>query len=87
MSFDKKELLSKLEKALDTIRPHLKVDGGDVEIVDVNEEFEVRVKWLGNCEFCAMSAMTMKAGIQEAIKTQVPEITRVIAVNGVEFAQ
>ncbi len=87
MSFDKKELISKLDKALDTIRPHLKVDGGDVEIVDVNEDFEVKVKWLGNCEFCSMSAMTMKAGIQEAIKQQVPEIKSVTAVNGVEFAQ
>jgi Fe-S cluster biogenesis protein NfuA len=83
---EKTELLSKLDKALDTVRPHLKVDGGDVELVDVSDDLVVSIKWLGNCEFCSMSAMTMRAGIKEAIIQQVPEIKEVIPVNGVAVA-
>jgi len=87
MSTDEKnELLQRLDKALDTVRPHLKVDGGDVEVVDVTEKMEVYIKWLGNCEFCSMSAMTMRAGIKEAIIQQVPEIKDVLPVNGVEVS-
>ena len=65
-----KRLRSCVDAALDDIRPHLKVDGGDVEVVDVTEENVVQVRWLGNCENCFMSAMTMKAGIEEAIKNK-----------------
>lgn len=83
---DKKALIGRLDKALDTVRPHLKVDGGDVEIVDVSDDLVVSIKWLGNCEFCSMSAMTMRAGIKEAIIQQVPEIKEVIPVNGVAVA-
>ncbi len=81
---EKLKLIKRLDRALDTVRPHLRVDGGDVEIVDVNDKLEVSVKWLGNCEFCSMSAMTMRAGIKEAIIQQVPEIKDVYPVNGVE---
>lgn len=87
MEINKEALLLKLDQALDTIRPHLKVDGGDVEVVDVTEDLTVQIKWIGNCEFCSMSAMTMKAGIQEAIKQQVPEVKNVVAINGVQIAK
>ena len=79
------ELLQKIEAALDTIRPHLATDGGDVEVVEITEDMVVKVKWLGNCENCFMSAMTMKAGIEQAIKGKVPGITGVEAINGVEM--
>lgn len=80
---EKKELIQKVDAALDAVRPHLKVDGGNVEIVDITEDMEVTIKWLGNCEFCSMSVMTMKAGIEQAIMQNIPEIKSVRAVNGV----
>ena len=82
----KNVLKDKVNKALEDIRPHLMVDGGDIELVDITEDLDVQVRWLGNCEFCSMSAMTMRAGIEQAIKSQVPEIQNVLAVNGVHSA-
>lgn len=79
----KNVLKDKVNKALEDIRPHLMVDGGDIELVDITKDLDVQVRWLGNCEFCSMSAMTMRAGIEQAIKSQVPEIQNVLAVNGV----
>ncbi len=76
----KTDLLTKIDEALDTIRPHLAVDGGNVELLDVNEEGVVKIKWLGNCRNCDMSVMTLKAGIEQAIKGRVPEVTSVEAV-------
>ncbi len=84
MTNQEKELLAqKVDKALDSIRPHLKIDGGDIEVIHVSDDLEVEIKWLGNCEFCSMSTMTMKAGVEQAIKTMVPEIKSVRAINGV----
>jgi Fe-S cluster biogenesis protein NfuA len=80
--FDREEMIAKVDEALDDVRPHLKVDGGNVEVVDVNEKGEVKIKWLGNCENCSMSAMTMRAGVAEAIKSKLPEIKHVEAING-----
>lgn len=77
------ELLNKVEKALDEIRPHLNVDGGDIEIVEVTDDMRLIVKWVGNCEWCSMSVLTMRAGIEQVIKNKVPEIAAVEAVNGV----
>ncbi|MEM6379180.1 MAG: NifU family protein [Bacteroidota bacterium] len=79
-SEQKTSLLSKIDEALDTVRPHLAVDGGDVELVDVDETGVVKIKWLGNCRNCNMSVMTLKAGIEQAIKGRVPEVTSVEAV-------
>ncbi|MCB0619799.1 MAG: NifU family protein [Saprospiraceae bacterium] len=79
---DKDSLLLKINEALEDIRPHLAVDGGDVEVLDITDDLTVRIKWLGNCVNCTMSTMTMKAGIEQAIKGKVPEIKTVEAVNG-----
>ena len=78
---DKTALLHQIELALDDIRPHLAVDGGDVEVVDVTDEMTVQVKWLGACESCSMSVMTMKAGVEQAIRSRLPQIRSVEAVN------
>lgn len=78
---EKLELLESIDRALDSIRPHLQEDGGDVEVVDVTDEKFVKVKWLGNCQSCNMSMFTMKAGIEQTIKNVLPEITGVEAVN------
>ena len=79
---DKQNLLERVDSALDDIRPHLAVDGGDGELVDITEDNWVQIKWLGNCESCNMSMMTMRAGIEQTIRIKVPEISGVVAVNG-----
>ena len=78
---DKSALLEQVNLALDDIRPFLAVDGGNVEVVDITPELIVQVKWLGNCQNCSMSAMTMKAGIEQAVKSKLPNIVAVVAVN------
>jgi Fe-S cluster biogenesis protein NfuA len=78
-----KDVLEKVNEALDEVRPHLVVDGGNIEIVDITDDMELIVKWLGNCEFCNMSAMTLRAGIEQAIRNKVPIIKSVKAINGV----
>lgn len=80
---DKQQLMERVEAALSTIRPHLKVDGGDVEVVDITDDMFVKIRWMGMCETCGMSAMTLKAGISEAIRGKIPEIAGVEPVNGV----
>ena len=79
---NKEEILQKAELALESIRPHLATDGGDLEIVELTDEMVLKFKWLGNCETCSMSTMTMKGGIEYTIKSKVPEIEAVEAVNG-----
>jgi Fe-S cluster biogenesis protein NfuA len=69
-----------VEKALDEIRPHLKADGGDVELVEVSEEGVVKVRLLGACEGCPMREMTLTQGITRFIKKRVPEIKEVQSV-------
>jgi Fe-S cluster biogenesis protein NfuA len=81
-TIDKQDWLERIHGALDEVRPHLAVDGGDVQVVDITPEFEVQVKWTGNCEFCEMSAMTLRAGIEQTLKNKFPQIQSVTAVNG-----
>jgi len=74
-------LTEQVEQALETIRPYLIADGGDVAIEEITEDKVVKLKLLGNCGSCKMSFMTMKAGIEQAIMKAVPEIKSVVAVN------
>ena len=69
----------KVEKALKDIRPHLQADGGDVELVDV-ENGIVKVRLTGACAGCPMSQMTLKQGIEGYIKKAIPEILSVESV-------
>jgi Fe-S cluster biogenesis protein NfuA len=73
-------MISKIENALEQVRPFLKADGGDISLVEVTDDNVVRVKLLGACKGCSISHITMKAGIEEAIKNAVPEIRTVEAV-------
>ncbi|MEM1122750.1 MAG: NifU family protein [Bacteroidota bacterium] len=82
-SAEKQVLIEKIDHALNDIRPHLAVDGGNVEVVDVTDDMVLQIKWLGNCSSCSMSAMTMRAGIEQTLQGKVPEIQGVEAVNGV----
>lgn len=79
----KAEILAKIDSALDDVRPHLKVDGGNVEVIDYTDDQIVVIKWLGTCQSCNMSTMTMKAGLEQAIRSKLPEIKGVRAINGI----
>ena len=81
MTSNKEQLLERIENALASIRPHLAADGGNIEVVDITDDMRVKIKWMGNCETCSMSAMTMKAGIEFTIKSAIPEVIAVEAVN------
>ncbi len=80
---DKIQLIERIEMALDHIRPHLAADGGNIEVVDISEDKIVKIKWLGNCQGCTMSTMTMRAGVEETLKREVPEVEGVEAINGI----
>lgn len=71
----------KIEEALNSIRPYLEADGGNVELLEITDDLVVKVELQGACKSCSMSSMTMKAGIEETIRKAVPEISRVEAVN------
>lgn len=69
-----KNILDKVESALDTIRPYLETDGGNVRIVELSGDGILKLEFVGNCQGCPMSSMTFKAGVEEAVKRLVPEI-------------
>jgi Fe-S cluster biogenesis protein NfuA len=76
-----KELLNRVEIALDSIRPYLETDGGNVRVVDITPNFLLRLEFVGNCGNCPMSTMTFKAGVEEAVKRLVPEIKSIEVVS------
>ncbi|MGB0429241.1 MAG: NifU family protein [Bacteroidia bacterium] len=83
MNIEKHKLLiDKVQIALESIRPFLQRDGGDVELIDVSENHEVSIKLTGTCASCNMRGMTMKNGIEESVKRAVPEIKSIIEVAG-----
>ena len=76
-----KNIVSKIKTAIASMRPFLEADGGDMELVEISDDLIVRVKLLGACSNCNMSDMTLKAGLEEAIKHAVPEIKAVEAIE------
>ncbi len=75
------ELRDRIEESLDSIRPYLLADGGSVRLLNVTPDMVVELELLGACGTCPMSAMTLRAGIEQALKRSVPQIARVEAVN------
>lgn len=75
------ELHRQVEEALDMIRPYLMADGGSVRLLDITPDMVVELELMGACGTCPMSTMTLRAGIEQALKRTVPQITRVEAVN------
>ncbi len=75
------QLIEKIERSLDSMRPYLAADGGNVRVLDISDDRVVRLELLGSCGSCPMSAMTFKGGLEEAVMRAVPEISRVEAVN------
>jgi Fe-S cluster biogenesis protein NfuA len=80
-SLNKQELMIKVNEAIEQLRPFLHADGGDMELVDITDEAVVQVRLLGSCSDCSMSMMTLKAGLEDAVKKIAPEIQSVEAVQ------
>ncbi len=68
-----------VEKALGEIRPYLQADGGDVELVEVTEDGVVKVRLTGACGTCPFAQMTLKMGVEQALKKMVPSVKEVVA--------
>jgi len=79
------ELTRKIESSLNSIRPYLKADGGDVKVNHISEDNVVQLEFVGACGNCSMSTMTFKAGVEAAIKRDVPEIKSIEVINLIPF--
>jgi Fe-S cluster biogenesis protein NfuA len=77
----KEETISRVESALDSIRPYLEADGGNVRVIELTDDNILRLEFVGACGNCPMSTMTFKAGVEEAIKRAVPEIATIEVAN------
>ncbi|MCX7861831.1 MAG: NifU family protein [Bacteroidales bacterium] len=77
---NREEIVSKVESIIEQLRPYLQDDGGDLELVEITEDFIVKVKLKGACGSCPYSLMTLKNGVEDAIKRNVPEIKEVVGV-------
>ncbi len=74
-------LSERVEKALEKIRPYLVADGGDISVVDITEDMVLRVEMKGACNGCPFSMQTLKAGVEMAVRNEVPEIKEVVDIN------
>jgi Fe-S cluster biogenesis protein NfuA len=80
-AYSTEELIQKIEASLDSIRPYLLADGGNVKVLEITEDKTVKLEFVGACGSCPMSTMTFKAGVQEAIKKAVPDIKSIEVIN------
>jgi Fe-S cluster biogenesis protein NfuA len=79
-SLSKKQVLEKVNHAIDSIRPYLISDGGDIELVEITEDLVVKVKLVGACQGCPFSLQTLNAGIEQAIRSELPELKELVSV-------
>ncbi len=79
MSINKQEIEAKVLSSMEQLRPFLLADGGDMELMEITDDAVVVVRLLGACSDCSMSMMTLKAGLEEAVKRNAPEVKSVVA--------
>ena len=77
---DARSLRERVSAVLDTLRPMLQSDGGDIELVDVEDDGVVKVRLQGACVGCPSASMTLGMGIERNLKDRIPEVTRVVCV-------
>lgn len=77
----REEILKRVNASIELIRPYLQNDGGDISLVEVTTDNVVKVKLHGACGSCPYSIMTLKNGVEQSIRRDVPEIKEVVAVN------
>lgn len=80
------ELRKSIEGALDEIRPFLKSDGGDIELISIEDDSLVKVQLMGTCVDCTVNQMTLKSGVEMTIKKHAPQIKEVINVKADQLA-
>jgi len=78
-----KKILNKIEGALEDFRPYLEADGGNISLIEVTDDYVVKVKLLGACETCSVSMMTLKNGVELAVKSAVPKVKEVIEISSI----
>ena len=71
----------RVETTLQELRPYLEADGGDIRLVEITEDLVVRIELMGACADCSMINMTLKGGVESALKKAVPELTAIEAIN------
>jgi len=76
---DQKIINEKVVKALNRVRPYLQNDGGDIDLIEITDDLTVKVKLTGACHGCPFAMQTLKAGVEQAIMQEVPEIKKVIS--------
>ena len=76
-----KRIINKIEAALDDIRPYLRSDGGDISLIEITDDYIVKVKLMGACQTCHVSMMTLKNGVEVAVKNAVPKVKQVVEVS------
>lgn len=81
MEYTKEELNQKVQNVLEQVRPYLQADGGDINFVEITEDYTVNVELTGACGTCAFSTMTLKNGVEATLKKALPQIKEVVAVN------
>lgn len=79
----KLNLIGRAKEALESIRPYLEADGGNITVESISDDLTLHVQLHGACSSCSMSEMTLRAGVEEAIKHAVPEIQHVVAINSI----
>ncbi|HBP45175.1 MAG TPA: hypothetical protein DD635_04690 [Flavobacteriales bacterium] len=75
------DITERVEQALEGLRPYLEADGGDISLVEVTQDHHVKVELHGACADCQMIHMTMKGGVEQAIRQAAPEVVKVEAIN------
>ena len=75
------DLQHRIQTTLDELRPYLKADGGDIRLVEITDDLVVRIELLGACADCSMINMTLKGGVESALKKAVPELKAIEAIN------
>ena len=74
-------ITNKIEEALEQVRPFLQSDGGDIKLIDISSDNIVKVELLGACSDCEVSMMTLKAGVEQAIRKVFPELKELVEIN------
>jgi len=78
---EKNKIHERIKNELEKIRPYLQADGGDINLVEITEDFVVKVELTGACRGCPYSEQTLKAGVEQALKKEIPEVKQVISAN------
>ncbi len=75
----REETLERVHETLNQVRPYLQADGGDIEVIELTDDFLLKVRLTGACKGCPFSMQTLKAGVEQAIKRDIPEIKEVVS--------